>query len=91
MGASILHLLRNIIVIFAHSKYQRRSQAACTYRGMSREGETTMDDRIVTALVLGILMLAAITGLGIRYMQKRRAFKLRQQGRGKNMDRVPAE
>lgn len=50
-----------------------------------------MDDRLVIAAYLGFGLVICASWLALRYVQKRKAFKLRQSGRGKNMGHIPAE
>lgn len=50
-----------------------------------------MDDRLVVAAILGFGLVSVSAWLVIRYLQKRRAYKLRQSGRGKSLGQVPAE
>lgn len=45
-----------------------------------------MEDRLIVAFALVSAMTAGIGWAGVRHFAKRRAFKLRQMGRGKNSD-----
>lgn len=45
-----------------------------------------MEDRLIVAFALVSAMAAGIGWAGVRHFTKRRAFKLRQMGRGKNND-----
>ena len=50
-----------------------------------------MEDRLVVAFALLSAMTAGIGWAGVRHMAKRRAFKLRQMGRGKSDERLTGD
>jgi hypothetical protein len=50
-----------------------------------------MEDRHIVAYTLTALMIIFVGAFIVRYLSNRRKFKIRQSGRGKNDDGVPAE
>jgi hypothetical protein len=50
-----------------------------------------MEMRIIVAAALGVALLLICAWLLTRNMRERRKFRMRQQGRGKNVESAPAE
>ncbi len=50
-----------------------------------------METRLIVAYVLCAVMALILVGVAVRYFNNRRQFKIRQSGRGKNVDNVPVD
>lgn len=50
-----------------------------------------METRLIVAFALCAIMALILAAVAVRYFHNRRQFKIRQSGRGKNLDNVQAE
>lgn len=55
--------------------------------GNRAEEQVFMEDRLIAALAITVMLIAGVSWAGFRTLAKRRAFRLRQMGRGKSVER----